>query len=144
MADKPAILQATTFTVEEGFLYRASRTLSIWLNKLFFSSLVLLVVWLLVAQFSSDVGCAPSVNVGNGTADEGISQKCSVWLTPTAKYLGAMAVLSFLLSIAFGALGLVVGKRIVETTPAAQEVGARSAPEEDDDGTPRGLPPQRP
>jgi hypothetical protein len=38
-----------------------------------------------------------------------------------------MAVVSFVVSILFGLLGLVVGKRIVAMTPAAEEVGARPA-----------------
>jgi hypothetical protein len=137
MSDKPAILQSTTFTVQEGIVYRASRTLSIWMNKLFFSSLVLLVVWLTIAAAGGDVGCAESVRVvdENGTVvDQGPATKCSVWLTPTAKYLGAMAVFSFVLSVVFGAVGLVVGKRVLESTPAGQEVGARPLPEGEGSG----------
>lgn len=125
---KPAILQSSEFTVEEGLAYRAMRTGAIWMNKLFFSSLVLLVVWLFLAALGGDKGCVDSVDVQpgpNGTdVDTGAAPRCSVFLTPTAKYLGAMAVLTFLLSLAFGALGLVVGKRILEVTPSRQEVGA--------------------
>lgn len=128
MSDKPAILQETTFTVEEGVAYRVFRTGAIWLNKLFFSTLVLLGVWLVFAAAGHHTACVDSVAVGkdaNGTlVDQGVATKCSVFLTPTSEYLGAMAVLSFLASLAFGALGLVVGKRILESTPAAQEVGA--------------------
>jgi hypothetical protein len=128
MSDKPAILQETTFTVEEGTAYRLFRTGAIWMNKLFFSSLVLLGIWLMVAATGHMTGCVDSVAVGkdaNGSlVDQGPAQKCSVFLTPTAEYLGAMSVLSFLASLGFGALGLVVGKRILESTPAAQEVGA--------------------
>jgi hypothetical protein len=32
------------------------------------------------------------------------------------------------MSILFGVLGLIVGKKIVEATPAAEEVGARKDP----------------
>jgi len=127
---KPAILRSSEFTVEEGLAYRAMRTGAIWMNKLFFSSLVLLVVWLAVAAATHQSGCVDSVKVGkeNGTTvDQGTAAKCSAFLTPTAKYLGAMALLTFLLSLAFGALGLVVGKRILEATPAAEEVGAGGA-----------------
>lgn len=123
-SDKPAILKDSQFTVEEGWAYRVFRTGAIWLNKLFFSSVVLLVLWLAIAAVNDDVACVDSVRVENTTSDEPAS-KCTVWLTPTAKYLGAMAVLSFLASLLFGALGLMVGKRILEATPVAEEVGAR-------------------
>lgn len=146
-ADKPAILRSSEFTVEEGVAYRAMRTGAIWMNKLFFSSLVLLVVWLVVAAATHQTGCVGSVNVQkvNGTfVDEGTAAKCSVFLTPTAKFLGAMAVLSFLLSLAFGALGLVVGKRILEVAKASEEVGAGAQPQQsqggDGDGPPSDLP----
>ena len=122
-AAKPAILQASQFTVEEGLPYRVFRTGAIWMNKLFFSAVVLLAVWLALGAARNDVACVDSVVV-NGTQDIP-GAKCTVWLTPTAKYLGAMAVLSFLASLAFGALGLMVGKRILESTPVAEEVGAR-------------------
>lgn len=136
MSDKPAILKDTQFTVEEGLGYRVFRTGAIWMNKLFFSSVFLLVVWLAIAAVRSDVACVDSVQVaGNGT--DSLSTKCTVWLTPTAKYLGAMAVLSFLASLAFGALGLMVGKKILEATPVAEEVGARR---ETDESAPK--PPQ--
>lgn len=121
---KPAILKDTQFTVEEGLGYRVFRTGAIWMNKLFFSSVFLLAVWLAIAAVNDDVGCVPSVRVDNATSERA-SQECTAWLTPTAKYLGAMAVLSFLASLAFGALGLMVGKRILEATPVADEVGAR-------------------
>ena len=124
---KPAILRSSEFTVEEGLAYRAMRTGAIWMNKLFFSSLVLLVVWLLVAATTGQDACTDSFTVedtGNGTVDRP-TERCSVFLTPTAKYLGAMAVLTFLASLAFGALGLVVGKRILEVAKSSEEVGAR-------------------
>ena len=127
---KPAILRSTEFTVEEGLSYRAMRTGAIWMNKLFFSSLVLLVVWLFVAAATHQAGCVESVKTAkeNGTTvDQGTAPKCSVFLSPTAKYLGAMALLTFLLSLAFGALGLVVGKRILEVAKASEEVGAGAA-----------------
>lgn len=124
-AGKPAILAESRFTVEEGMAYRVFRTGAIWLNKLFFSSLVLLVVWLAVATAQGDKACVDSYEVAaNGTGDAAAT-KCTVWLTPTAKYLGAMAVLSFLASLAFGAFGLMVGKRVLEATPVAEEVGSR-------------------
>jgi uncharacterized membrane protein YtjA (UPF0391 family) len=129
MADKPAILQSSQFTVEEGLAYRAMRTGAIWMNKLFFSSLILLVVWLVLAAVRSDVGCVDSYQVVNGT-DEAAT-KCSVFLTPTAKYLGAMAVITFLLSLAFGALGLVVGKRILEVAKSSEELGAGPGPQDE-------------
>ena len=130
--------------MEEGLAYRAMRTGAIWMNKLFFSSLVLLVVWLAIASATHQAGCVGSVQVGkdaNGTlVDQGTAPKCSAFLTPTAKYLGAMAVLTFLLSLAFGALGLVVGKRILESTPSQQEVGAGAPQAEGNDEPPGQLP----
>lgn len=145
MSDKPAILKDSQFTVEEGLAYRVFRTGAIWMNKLFFSAVVLLAVWLVIGSVRDDVACVDSVLV-NGTQDVP-GTKCTVWLTPTAKYLGAMAVLSFLASLAFGALGLMVGKKILEATPAAEEVGARREPGHDaggDDGSPPQLPPSGP
>lgn len=145
-AGKPAILQSSEFTVEEGLAYRAMRTGAIWMNKLFFSSLVLLVVWLVVAAATDQSGCVDSVDVQpgpNGTdVDEGPAPECSVFLTPTAKFLGAMAVLTFLLSLAFGALGLMVGKRILEVAKSSEEVGAGAArtPRDGDDGGDHGGP----
>ena len=140
--DKPAILRSSEFTVEEGLAYRAMRTGAIWMNKLFFSSLVLLVVWLAVAAATHQTACVGSVNVvktANGTVDQGTAAKCSALLTPTAKYLGAMAVLTFLLSLAFGALGLVVGKRILEVAESSTEVGA-GAPQATQGGGEDGAP----
>ncbi|MEK6976009.1 MAG: hypothetical protein AABY18_06675 [Candidatus Thermoplasmatota archaeon] len=126
MSDKPAILKDAQFTVDEGWGYRAFRTGAIWMNKLFFSSVFLLALWLAIAAVNNDVACVDSFKVvDNGTLDDVPADKCTVWLTPTAKYLGAMAVLSFLASLLFGALGLMVGKKILESTPAAEEVGAR-------------------
>lgn len=123
---KAAVFQDSEFTVEEGVSYKALRTGAIWMNKLFFSSLFLLGVWLLIGYTTGVEGCAGGAD-GPGTredveaAEEGT---CSVILSPTAKYLGAMGVLSFLASIAFGALGLVVGKNIIESTRTPDEVGA--------------------
>lgn len=114
-AEKPAVLQDQQFTIEEGFAYRAFRTGAIWMNKLFFSSLVLLGLWVVL-------GYAQQVEVCHGAGD---ARTCSVFLTPTAKYLGGMAVVSFLLSIAFGLLGLVVGKNVIQVTRAEDEPGAR-------------------
>ncbi len=130
--DKPAILKESQFTVTEGVLYRALRTGSIWMNKLFFSSIFLLVVWVIVAASQGDTACAGGVGPGNGTEDVAAIEEgvCSPLLTPTAKYLGAMTLFSFLLSIVLGALGLVVGKQIIESTPADEEAGAPPA----DDG----------
>ncbi len=138
-APKPAILQPQQFTVEEGVAYRAMRTGAIWMNKLFFSSVFLLAAWLVIATVNDDVACVDSIKVGgnttaNGTAEDVPGAKCTAWLTPTAKYLGAMAVLSFLASLAFGALGLIVGKKVLEATPVAEEVGARREDDEPGDG----------
>lgn len=130
-SDKPAILKSAEFTVEEGLGYRIFRTGAIWMNKLFFSSVFLLAVWLAIASFTNEVACVDSIKVvDNETAEDIPTDKCTVWLTPTAKYLGAMAVLSFLASLLFGALGLMVGKKILEATPVAEEVGARRDGEE--------------
>ena len=139
-AAKPAILQDSRFTVEEGLPYRAARTGAIWMNKLFFSSLVLLGIWLLWAFVGGNTGCVenvprapsdfapqcPESQVGQCNPDQGSASQCNAFLTPTAKYLAAMSMVSFLMSILFGVLGLIVGKRILETTPAAEEVGARA------------------
>jgi hypothetical protein len=122
-AGKPAILQDEKFVVHEGFAYRAARTGAIWMNKLFFSSLVLLGVWLIVGSLNHDVGCATVPRAGNVTG--GLVTSCNVFLSPTAGFLGAMAIASFLLSIGFGMLGLVFGKKIVEASQADDEVGAR-------------------
>ncbi len=134
MADaKPAILQDTRFTIREGFAYRAFRTGAIWMNKLFFASLFLLGVWLLWAVVGGETGCVEDVPQAPeaGVADEGTGSQCSVFLSPTAKYLGAMAVLSFILSIGFGALGLVVGKQVLQVAKASEEVGAQRPEGED-------------
>jgi hypothetical protein len=139
VADKPAVLQDSRFTVEEGVAYRATRTGAIWMNKLFFSSLILLAVWLLWAFIGGNTGCVAGVpqapsgfvadcppdQIGNCNPDQGTTTQCNPFLTPTATYLAAMAMLTFVLSLLFGLAGLVVGKRIVERTPAAEEVGAR-------------------
>lgn len=129
MADpptKPAILQDTRFTVSEGLAYRAMRTGAIWMNKLFFGSVILLAIWLLYGGATGVHTCVggvpqPASAVG---ADQGTGSKCSIFLTPTAVYLGGMAILTFALSIAFGLLGLVVGKQVLQMAPAASEPGA--------------------
>lgn len=130
VAEKPAILQDSRFIVEEGLAYRAARTGAIWMNKLFFSSLVLLGIWLLLGALGGVSACVDGVPAAPAdpatVADEGLAPHCNVFLTPTSLYLGAMSLVSFLLSIAFGVLGLIFGKRIVESTPAALEVGART------------------
>jgi hypothetical protein len=145
-AAKPAILQSSEFTVEEGLPYRLMRTGAIWMNKLFFSALILLAIWLVVAAVQGETVCTDSFEVAdNGTSDRA-AQECSVFLTPTSKYLGAMAILSFLLSLAFGALGLVVGKRVLEVAKAGEEVGAGPAgpaPEAKDDAAAPGDVPGR-
>lgn len=128
--EKPAILRESRFTVEEGFAYRAARTGAIWMNKLFFSSLVLAGVWLLWGSIGSDVGCVQDVPLAGGlnNTDRGTHTQCSIFLTPTFTYLLAMAAITFAMSIGFGVLGLIVGKKIVEATPVAEEVGARKDP----------------
>lgn len=133
MTEKPAILQESTFVVEEGLAYRVCRTGAIWTNKLFFSCLVLLAVWLLLAYVGGLEACT----------DGGAGSTCSAFLTPTAKYLGAMAILSFLLSLAFGALGLAVGKRVLEMTPSKDEVGA-GAVRGEEHGAPSQVPERGP
>ncbi|MEK6985746.1 MAG: hypothetical protein AABX89_05145 [Candidatus Thermoplasmatota archaeon] len=120
---KPAILQDSKFVVREGLAYRACRTGAIWLNKMFFSSLILLGIWLVVGGLSNDLACATVPQVGNIT-DNGTTTSCNVFLTPTAGFLGAMAIASFLGSIALGMLGLVVGKQVLAAAKADEEVGA--------------------
>lgn len=125
--DKPAILQESEFVVEEGILYRACRTGAIWTNKLFFSSAVLWGIWLLVGYFNGASDCAGGLGVvgNNSSLDQStIDGTCSVMLTQTSLFLGGATIVSFLLSIGFGLLGLVVGKRILETTRVEDEVGA--------------------
>lgn len=125
MSDKPAILQDSEFTVEESILYKASRTGAIWSNKLFFSAAVLLGIWLIYASFADIQDCSAPLTSGNQTdvpaVDEGT---CSVFLTTTAKYLGGMTIISFLASLAFGGLGLIVGKNVIESTRTEDEPGA--------------------
>lgn len=104
----------STFIVQEGVAYRVARTGAIWMNKLFFGALILWGIWVLLAYSRGDEACAGDVE-----------PTCNALLTTTSLYLGAMAIVSFLLSIAFGGLGLLVGKRVLESTPAADEVGAR-------------------
>jgi hypothetical protein len=62
----------------------------------------------------------------NGT-DQGTTTSCNVFLTPTAGFLGAMAIASFLASILLGLLGLVVGKQVLAAAKAEDEVGAGGA-----------------
>jgi hypothetical protein len=129
MADpsaKPAILQDARFTVSEGLAYRAMRTGAIWMNKLFFGSIILLAIWLLYGAATHATSCVsgvPQPTTPTGM-DQGTISKCSVFLTPTSMYLGGMAILTFTLSIAFGLLGLVVGKQVSLMAPAASEPGA--------------------
>ncbi len=135
-SEKPRILQDAEFTIEEGFLYKGMRTGAIWMNKLFFSCLFLLGVWLLMGYTVGLQDCAggadePGTFTDVEAAEEGT---CSVILTPTAKYLGAMAVVSFILSIGFGAIGLVVGKNVIESTRVQDEPGAEERG--GDDGPP--------
>ena len=111
---KPGMFEESTFVLQEGFAYRAARTGAIWMNKLFFGALILWGIWVLLAYSRGDQACAGDVE-----------PTCNALLTPTSLYLGAMAILSFLLSIALGGLGLLVGKRVLESTPAANEVGAK-------------------
>ncbi len=127
--DKPAILQETEFVVEEGILHRVFRTGAIWLNKLFFSAAFLWIVWLLIGSTQGYSDCTeglPPINGTDNRTDLPIVTEgtCSVFLTPTSKYLGAMTILAFAASIASGLLGLIVGKRVIETTRAEDEVGA--------------------
>jgi hypothetical protein len=128
-SDKPAILQDSKFIVREGLAYRACRTGAIWLNKLFFSSLILLGIWLVVGSLSSAIGCAsvPHVTAELNGTDQGTTTSCNVFLTPTAGFLGAMAIASFLASILLGLLGLVVGKQVLAAAKAEDEVGAGGA-----------------
>lgn len=111
---KAGMFGESTFVVEEGFLYRAARTGAIWMNKLFFGAVILWAVWVLLAYGRGVEACAGEVET-----------TCNPLLTQTSLYLGAMAIASFLLSLAFGGLGLLVGKRVLERTAAADEVGAR-------------------
>lgn len=132
--EKPAILQETEFVVEEGILHRVFRTGAIWMNKLFFSAAFLWVLWLLIGTFQGLEDCSQGLEpIGNNTTDLPIVTEgtCSVFLTPTSKYLGAMTVIAFILSITSGLLGLVVGKRVIETTRTEDEVGAEERLEED-------------
>lgn len=125
-AGKPAILQETEFIVEEGIVHRVFRTGAIWMNKLFFSAAFLWVLWLVIGTTQGLEGCSEGLPPSGNQTDLDIvtDGTCSVFLTPTSKYLGAMTVIAFVLSITMGLLGLVVGKRVIETTRAADEVGA--------------------
>lgn len=131
--EKPAILQDSEFTVEEGIVYRVCRTGAIWLNKVFFSALFLWFIWMLLGMAGAvEAGCADSYNVvatENGTGDEPV-EKCSVFLSTTSKFLMGMAIISFIVSIGLGLFGLVVGKNIIAMTPVKEEVGY--TPEESD------------
>jgi hypothetical protein len=126
---KPAVFQDEAFILEEGILYKLASRLAIWMNKLLFSSLFLLGVWLIWASITGDAGCAETVRVvktANGTVDQGTTENCSVFLSTTSLFLGAMAVLSFIAQLGFGILGLMLGKRIVPAAVLArEEVGAR-------------------
>lgn len=136
-SEKPEILRESRFVVREGFLYRAFRTASIWMNKLFFGSLILLAIWLAYGGLTGQSACvggvpqvAPGPNATGTVVDQGTRATCNVLLTPTSIYLGAMAAITFVLSILLGVFGLMVGKQIlVEATPASDEVGAARPPQ---------------
>ena len=122
---KPAVFQDTRFVVEEGVAYRAFSRAAIWLNKLWLASLVLLVVWLILGATTGQTSCATgSPATGNGTDVPAATRTCSVFLTPTSLYLGAMTILAFALQITSGLLGNMVGRKILEATAAADEPGA--------------------
>ncbi len=131
--EKPAILKETEFIVEEGILHRTFRTGAIWMNKLFFSSAFLWFLWLVIAYIGGDQACSEGLgNVGNNSTEDlsiVADGTCSVLLTTTSTYLGAMTVIAFVLSITLGLLGLVIGKRVLERTAAADEVGAEKPDE---------------
>ncbi|MGB1586589.1 MAG: hypothetical protein ACPHID_06055 [Thermoplasmatota archaeon] len=132
MADKPAILQDSTFTVEESILYKLCRTGAIWMNKLFFSAAALLAIWLLAGAFGGVESCTEGFGPATGnntTTDVAAIEEgtCSVLLTPTAKYLGAMTILSFIMSLVFGGLGLIVGKNILEVARTEEEAGSEES-----------------
>lgn len=130
---KPEILQESKFVVEEGLAYRILSRGAIWMNKLWLAALVLLVVWVALASFNHEVGCAeiPKVvehkdaAIANRTVDAGTTTSCNVFLTRTSLYLGSMTIAAFVLQITMGLLGNAVGRKILEMTPAADEVGAR-------------------
>ncbi len=130
-SEKPAILQESTFVVEEGIAYKAFRTLSIWMNKLFFSSIVLWVVWLFIAAAQGEAACTQGLGQSGANATDDLDivaeGTCSAFLTPTSLYLGGATVLSFIASILFGVLGLAVGKKILERTATEDEVGAEES-----------------
>lgn len=131
---KPAVLQESRFVVEEGLAYRIFSRGAILLNKLWLSALVLLVVWLVYGSVAGVEGCSREaapvvVEHANGTLeDQGEALQCSVFLSPTSLYLGGMTILAFTLQVVLGLLGNMVGRRILEATPAAEEVGARRPP----------------
>lgn len=143
--DKPAILKDTRFAVEEGAAYRVFRTGAIWMNKLFFGAVTLLVVWLFMGLLgAAEPACTTSIQpttLPNGTHADVPVEHCSIWLSTTAIYLGTMAGVSFALSILFGFLGLLVGKRILEMTPRSEEVAtkARGGDGTEDDDSPDGT-----
>lgn len=111
--------------VREGLPYRACRTGAIWMNKLFFGCVVLLAVWLLYGGLGGTTGCVEQVDTSANATRGATAQFCNVFLHPTSIYLGSMAVVTFALSIGFGALGLVFGKQVLEAARADEEVGAR-------------------
>ncbi len=137
---KSAFLDDQKFSVEEGAAYRVFRTGAIWMNKLFFGALTLLFVWLLLGWSGAvEPGCVESIAPAvteNGTHQDTNAEQCSVLLSPTAKYLGAMTAVSFTLSIMFGFLGLLVGKRILEMTPHAEETATKAQAELNEEPAP--------
>lgn len=131
--EKPAILKESRFVVEEGLAYRILSKGAIWMNKLWLAALVLLVLWWVLAAAGQAPGCrsvpnAQTINPGlaNQTiVDHGEAVHCNVFLGPTSLYLGSMTIAAFVLQVTMGLLGNVVGRKILEMTPAADEVGAR-------------------
>lgn len=127
LSDKPAILTEQSFVVNEGLTYRAFRTVSIWTNKLFFSAAILWLIWVLLAYTGQVSSCVETVQVveTNGTLTyPGTTTQCSPFLTPTSLYLAGMAIAAFMVSILAGLVGLVIGKQILQSTPADEEAGA--------------------
>ncbi len=127
---KSAFLDEQKFSVEEGAAYRVFRTGAIWMNKLFFGAVTLLAVWLFLGLTGAvQPDCVTSLQpttLPNGSHADAEVEHCSVWLSTTAKYLGAMSAVSFALSILFGFFGLLVGKKILEMTPRDEETAARA------------------
>lgn len=118
--------------VHESWPYRLLRGASIQLNRLMFAAIILLAVWLVWSAASGTTACQETVRIEGGE-DAGTTDHCSVWLGPTSTYLAVVAVLSFVGSIVFGLLGLVVGKQVLALTPADEEVGARKEQDQEEE-----------